>query len=137
LEEIVMSIRPFACAALVLSLGACAPGMEAAADGDARASSPRQCFQGSLVRNFRADGPGAVYVRANDNTVYELNTGGCPGVDFTNALGITSDTPIGNRLCVGDHARVTVPGSAAVCRARVSKALTAEEVAALPDRVRP
>jgi hypothetical protein len=137
LEEIVMSIRPLACATLALALGACAPGMEAAADGDARASSPRQCFQASVVRNFSADGPGAVYVRANDNTVYELNTGGCPGLDFTSSLVMTSDPPIGDRLCVGDYARVTVPGSAAVCRARVSKALTAEDVAALPDRVRP
>lgn len=132
-----MSIHPLVCASLVLALGACAPGMESATDGDARASSPRQCFQASLVRNFRADGTGVVYVRANDNTVYELNTGGCRGLDFTSSLVMTSDPPVGDRLCVGDHARVTVPGSAAVCRARVSKALTAEEVAALPGNVRP
>lgn len=133
-----MSIHPLACAAaLVLALGACAPGMETAGDGEAQAPSPRQCFQGSLVRNFRADGVGVVYVRANDNTVYELNTGGCPGLDFTNVLGLTSEVPVGDRLCVGDYARVTVPGSAGVCRARISKALTAEEVAALPGAVRP
>jgi hypothetical protein len=134
LKEIVMSIRPLVRASLVLALGACAPGMETG-DG-ARASGPRQCFQGSLVRNFRSDGGATVYVRANDNTVYEMNTGGCSALDFTNSLVLTSGTPIGDRLCVGDDARISVPG-AGVCRARVSRALTAEEVAALPSPNRP
>ena len=111
--------------------------METAQGDGARASGPRQCFQGSMVRNFRPDGSGVVYVRANDNTVYEMNTGGCPGLDFTNSLVLTSDPPVGDRLCVGDYARVSVPGSAGVCRARVSRALTAEEVAALPSSNRP
>lgn len=132
-----MSIHPLVCAGLVLALGACAPGMETAQGDGARASGPRQCFQGSMVRNFRPDGSGVVYVRANDNTVYEMNTGGCPGLDFTNSLVLTSDPPVGDRLCVGDYARVSVPGSAGVCRARVSRALTAEEVAALPSSNRP
>jgi hypothetical protein len=137
LKEIVMSIHPLVCASLLLALGACAPGMETAGGDGAQAPGPRQCFQGSLVRNFRSDGGGAVYVRANDNTVYEMNTGGCPSLDFTNSLVLTSGPPIGDRLCVGDDARISVPGSAGVCRARVSRALTAEEVAALPSPNRP
>jgi hypothetical protein len=44
------------------------------------------------------------------------------------------------RLCTDDWARIVVPGSTSqtsVCRVRVSRKLTAEEIAALPPRHRP
>ncbi|MDP1913233.1 DUF6491 family protein [Brevundimonas sp.] len=132
-----MHIRPHVSVGLVLALGACAPAMETTGADGARTAGPRQCFQASVIRNFRADGPGVVYVRANDNIVYEVSTGGCPGLDFTNSMAMTADTPVGDRLCVGDYARISVPGSAGVCRARISRALTAEEVAAMPRQNRP
>ena len=132
-----MTVHPFLYLSAALVLGACAPGLESVGGQDASASSPRQCFTGSRVRNFRSDGSSQVYVRANDNTVYEMNTGGCPGLDVTSTLVLTSDSPIGDQLCVGEYARITVPGSTNICRARVSRALTAEEVASLPRSSRP
>ena len=46
----------------------------------------------------------------------------------------------GSRLCKDDWARLVVPGSttpASVCRVRISKRLTTEEVAALPSSYKP
>lgn len=136
-----MTVRSTLPALLVLAVAGCAPDLEGAdgpaiqADGGAR-----QCFSTSQVRNFRADGIAAVYLRAN-NTVYEVNAaGGCPDLDFTSSLAITSDLPSagGSRLCVGDSARIMVPGAmGGACRVRVTRALTAEEVAALPSHNRP
>lgn len=127
-------------ALLVLSLAACAPGLESGDAGASADSRARQCFSTSQVRNFRADGISTVYLRAND-TVYEVNAaGGCPDLDFTSSLAITSDLPSagGSRLCVGDSARIMTPGAmGGACRVRVTRALTAEEVAALPSRDRP
>lgn len=138
-----MDTRSLACIATALTLSACAPFMptdstDAAAD---TAGGGRQCFYANQVRNFRSAGITTVYLRANDNSVYEVNgAGGCRDLDFTNSLVITSDLPgLNERLCVGDSARITVPGAGAagMCRVRISRALTAEQVAALPSAQRP
>lgn len=136
-----MTVQSTLPALLIMAVAGCAPGMESAdAPGTQAEGQARQCFSTSQVRNFRADGITTVYLRAND-TVYEVNAaGGCRDLDFTSSLAITSDLPSagGSRLCVGDSARILVPGAmGGACRVRVSRALTAEEVAALPSANRP
>ncbi len=134
----------------VLALGAvlaasCAPTADTGMDGDrAEARRPeRQCFSPEQVRNFRTGRPGQLYVRVMRNDVYELNSsGGCTDLDFAQRVAITADGAgmAGGRLCTGDWARITLPGSTSplsTCRARVDRVLTAEEVAALPDAHRP
>lgn len=136
-----MSARPLVCAALALAVSACAPAIETSSADGAAASGARQCFYANQVRNFRSAGMTTVYLRGSDNAVYEVNAaGGCRDLDFTTSLAITSDTAgaVSERLCVGDSARIIVPNSMqGACRVRISRQLTAEEVAALPSTQRP
>lgn len=122
-------------------LTSCAATVDGA-DGDAAPRSARRCFSVSQVENFRQGRSNQVFLRAGRDDIYELNaTAGCQDLDFANRLAILPDGgAAGSRLCVGDWARVVVPGamaSAAVCRARISRKLTAEEIAALPGAHRP
>jgi len=133
-----------AVAATVALAASCAPVDGAGAPGDSAAARPeRQCFSPEQVRNFRQGRPGQLYVRVIRNDVYELNSsGGCTDLDFAQRVAITADgaSLAGGRICTGDWARITLPGSASpisTCRARVDRVLTAEEVAALPDAHRP
>lgn len=130
-------------ASAVLAAG-CAPMSDSVAPETTAAGPERQCFISSQVRNFRSNGTTQLYVRANDNSVYELNTsGGCFDLDSATSLTIVPDGAglAGSRVCTGDWARLTVspatrPGGG-VCRARVERVLTPEQVAALPSRQRP
>jgi hypothetical protein len=123
------------------ALSGCAPTAEGPVQTGA--SPERQCFDVNFVRNFRQSPPAVVYVRSGQNEVFKLaSSGGCFDLDYANRLAITSDVGSigGSRLCTGDWARIAVPGSSNlpnVCRARIEKKLTAEEVAALPSRERP
>lgn len=140
-------MRTTALACLGLSAAAlltvsCAP---TAGTGE-RAEAPprsRQCFTTQQVTNFRQGRPDQVFLRVGRNDVYELNTaGGCRDLDFANRLAIVSDMGGlgGSRVCTDDWARLIVPGSvsaAEVCRVRISRKLTAEELEALPANYRP
>lgn len=132
-----------AVATLAVVTASCAPMSETAAPGDsASAPAGRQCFNVDHVRNFRQGGSDRLYVRSLRNEVFELNTsGGCLNLDTAIQLSITSDSPVGgSRICTGDWVRITLPSSAipgSVCRALVDRALTPEEVAALPGAHRP
>ena len=102
----------------------------------------RQCFSVSQVDNFEQGRPDQVFLRVGRNDVYELNAaGGCPDMDFANSMALIPDGGmVGTRLCTDDWARIVVPGSTSqtsVCRVRVSRKLTAEEIAALPANHRP
>lgn len=124
-----------ACLGLLIVPSACAPTTEGA-DGEAPPRA-RQCFSVQQISNFRQGRPDQVFLRVGRSDVYELNAaGGCSDLDFANRLGLVSDSGIsGSRLCTDDWARVVVPGStrpAVSCRVRVSRKLTADEVAALP-----
>ena len=129
--------------AVALLAASCAPVTDGAAPGDSASARPeRQCFNADRVRNFRQGETGRLYIRTLRNEVFELNTsGGCLDLDTAHQLAITADAPVGGtRVCTGDWARIALPGSAmpdGVCRAMVDHALTAEEVAALPDAHRP
>ena len=128
--------------AAALLATACAPttGTETA---DAAPSRARQCFSVQQVNNFRQGRPEQVFLRVGRNDVYELNgAGGCRDLDFAIRLAIVPDMGGigGSRLCTNDWARVIVPGStspAEVCRVRISRKLTAEEITALPASHRP
>jgi hypothetical protein len=140
MTRLLPSLSVLACAALAVS---CAPTSETAGADAAAAGDARQCFLPSLARNFRPDGPSRIYVRANDDRVYMLNTsGGCRDLDVTHSLSILPDGAglAGSRVCTGDWVRVTTSGASVgpnSCRALVEKTLTAEEVAALPSAQRP
>lgn len=126
---------------LVALLAGCAPTAETA-DREAPARA-RQCFSIQQVNNFRQGRPDQVFLRVGRSDVYELNAaGGCGDLDFANRLAIVPDIggAAGSRLCTDDWARVVVPGSAtqtSVCRVRVSRKLTADELAALPGAYKP
>jgi hypothetical protein len=117
-----------------LASAACAPGATGA--GSIEAAGPRACFQADQVQNFRTDGAQTLYVRALDRTVYELNASGfCRGLDTATSIAISAQTGAGSRLCTGDWA--LIGGGLDPCRARVSRALTTEQLEALPSRHRP
>jgi len=138
-----MRVQAIVALGLVALLDACAPTPGAAVDSAGDSVSARQCFNVSQVNNFRQGRTNQVFLRVGRSDVYELNAaGGCWDLDFANQLAIIPDLggSAGSRLCSGDAARIIVPGSTApgsVCRARVTRKLTAEEIAALPDAQRP
>ncbi|HEY0102665.1 MAG TPA: DUF6491 family protein [Brevundimonas sp.] len=121
--------------------GACAP-MDGAATGASTAGqSPRQCFDVRQVSNYRQGDTGQLYLRVGRSAVYELSAaGGCTDLDFAQRVALIPDGIGGSRLCTDDWARVVVPGSTSantVCRVRLSRQLTPEQVAAIPERQRP
>lgn len=135
-------ISSAALAVMTVLAAGCAPTADTGVAGDSAAARPeRQCFNADQVRNFRQGASGQLYVRAMRDQVFELNTsGGCMDLDAANRLAITADPMVGSRICTGDWARITLPGSASpvnTCRARVERILSAEEVAALPAAHRP
>ena len=136
-----MRTPAFAALGLLTFVASCAP----VADGDMAGDAPpraRQCFNVSQVHNFKQGRADQVFLRVGRIDVYELNAGGgCPDLDFANQMALIPDGGLGGtRLCTDDWARIVVPGSTSqtsVCRVRVSRKLTAEEIAALPPRNRP
>jgi hypothetical protein len=122
-------------------LASCAPVADGGAVGEARPGA-RQCFSVNQVRNYEQGRFDQVFLRVGRDDVYELNAaGGCPDMDFAQRMALIPDGgSISSRLCTYDWARVVVPGSTTqntVCRVRISRKLTAAEIAALPERHRP
>jgi len=111
--------------------------------GDAALSSSRQCIFTQQIDNFRQGDDGrTLYLKARRDDVFEVrSTGFCPELETTVALAIQPDAG-SSRICSGDWARVIVPSGAGagpgqVCRVQVIRKLTAEDIAALPERSRP
>ncbi|RZJ04475.1 MAG: hypothetical protein EON89_07575 [Brevundimonas sp.] len=135
----------FTVSAAALILSACAPTRDTAggASETASASRDRQCLTVSQVRNFRQGGTGTVYLRSGRNEVFEVTgAGGCFDLDFANQLALVPDGigRAGGQVCAGDSAQIVLGGGTSardVCRVRVTKRLTAEEVTALPSAYRP
>ncbi|MDK2746826.1 MAG: DUF6491 family protein [Brevundimonas sp.] len=123
-------------------LSACAPAattaVAAAADGE---NTTARCFRTDNVRNFRADRQSNLYIRSLRNDVFQINTsGGCWDLDSALSIAVTPTLGGSDTVCVGDPVQIIVPNAdpgRRTCRAFVAKSLTAEEVAALPDRARP
>ena len=124
-------------------LTACAPTSDSTVQTASGVEPARRCFSTLQVQNFRQGRMNEVYLRVGRSDVYRLDAvAGCTDLDFANRLAIVSDFggAGGDRVCSDDMVRVIVPGStspASVCRARISRQLTTEEVAALPERQRP
>lgn len=138
-------MRMIVIASLGLSalLAACAPTSDSTVQTASGAEPAHTCFSTLQVQNFRQGRMDEVYLRVGRNDVYRLEAiGGCGDLDFANRLAIVSDLTGGggDRVCSDDTVRIVVPGTASpasVCRARISRKLTTEEVAALPQRQRP
>jgi hypothetical protein len=122
------------------SMAACAPVTDTSAGtGEARAEA--RCFRTDSVRNFRTEGSTNLYIRSLRDDVFHINTGGgCWDLDSATSIAVLPTGGGSDTVCVGDPVRILVPGASpghGACRAMVTKSLNAEEVAALPDRVRP
>lgn len=133
--------RLAALATLPFALSACAPSSEtASAVAGSDAPRPeRRCFQTALVNNFRANQQ-TVYVKVGTRAVYELSAAGvCPDADTAFRIAMVAIDG-GSSICVGDMVTLVVPDSGSAqgtCRARVDRQLTDDQVAALPERLRP
>lgn len=132
--------RLFLLAALPIGLAACAPSNEAATGAGPGAGGPeRRCFQTGQITNFRADRQ-TVYVKVGQSAVYELSAAGaCPDLDSAFRVAMVA-VGGGSNLCVDDPVTLVTPGQSSpveVCRARIDRQLTDEQIAALPDRLRP
>lgn len=123
--------------AALATVTACAPAQ--VPDAGYSSGAGRQCFTAAQLQNFRGSDAGPIYVRARGSDVFELTTAGCPGVNFANSLDIRPDGT-SSLLCVGETVRL-FPGNRrsapVICEARVSRKLTSEQVAALPQRDQP
>lgn len=133
-------------ALVAAGMASCAPtpsDMGGAGSGDG-AAPERACFYPSTLVNFRTEGDNIAYIKAGRNEVYELRAAGfCRGLSGARSLAITQTAGMGSRACVGDMVNVLASAPAlddstnVPCRAQVARKLTDEEVAALPDRLRP
>lgn len=125
--------------ALALAGLAPAPAQPVAGEGDERPA--RACFAPQTVVNYRTDGDTTAYVRTGRGEVFQLQSSGCRGLGMSRGLGIAPESGMG--ACVGETIGLATSGPSLMgennsrCTARVVKHLTAEEVAALPGRVRP
>lgn len=132
-----------------LTLAVAAGGMASCAPtpsdmGGDGAAPARACFYPDTLVNFRTSGDNIAYIKAGRNEVYELRAAGfCRNLSSARALAITEVSSMGSRACVGDYVGMFVSapgldsGADVPCRVQVARKLTAEEVAELPERLRP
>lgn len=124
----------------VLSLAGCAPSTNMAT-ARTETSDAARCFRIDDIRNFRTANTTDLYIRTPRDSVYLITTsGGCWDIDSALAVSITPTLGGSSNTCVGDPVNVVVPGGGpgrGLCRGMVTKSLTAQDVAALPSRVRP
>lgn len=131
-----------AAVAAALPAAGCAPTQDRMS-GDSAPRAETRCFSSDQVRNFRQGRTGQVFVRAAGGDVFEIEAYGCTSLDFAQRLAFLPDAGGvggGGRLCTQDSLRIVAPGAASrtdVCRARVVRALTEDEIAALPSHQRP
>lgn len=119
------------------ALASCAP--YAAPEPSYVSANGRPCFAVGEVHNFKGPDSGPIYIRARVSEVFELTTAGCPGFNFANSLNIEPDSP-SNQLCVGDRARIMPSGAGTagvVCAVQVTRKLTPQQAADLPDSYQP
>lgn len=132
-------LLPLLTAALTVAVAGCAPNTQTAPVGTTGASPA--CFYQDEVTRFRTGHDQTLYVRAVGADVFELKASGhCRNLDDADVLAFDPVPGPPLRLCVGDHARLTVAAAmspATPCQVEVVRRLTAEQVAALPDRDRP
>ena len=137
-------MRAFAsitCLAAASLLAACAPAYDGQTVVDAATRPERQCFDADRIENFRVSRNQTIYVRDRQDRVFEVNTSGaCTDLDSTFGIALAPGTGSISRLCTGDWTNVLVRGQTrgtGPCRAQVTRMLTDEQVALLPERDRP
>lgn len=138
-------MRTMLIAGTSLALAACAAPIQSndyAMAGEG-ATSQRRCFQPSTARSFRADDERVVYVRSGSSSVFELGiVGTCQGLESAVGISISERYAASRSVCEGDPVELSIVGGPTAlnggrCSARVNRSLSADEIAALPDRVRP
>ncbi len=139
--RILMTASLAASTLTALTLSACAPATQTATAEAQGATKIARCFRTDSVRNFRTDRQSDLYIRSLRDDVFQINTSGaCWDMDSALSIAVTPTLGGSDTVCVGDPVQIIVPNadpSRRSCRAFVAKSLTAEEVAALPDRARP
>jgi hypothetical protein len=130
--------RPLFLALLpLLAVSACAPAI-ATDSSTSRADTGRRCAFSDTIQGYTAE-KDTLYLRAGSQ-VYKVETAGfCPDVDTGIALGFRASLG-SSQICVGDWIEVIAPRTSLAttpCRARVTQALTTDEVKALPKKSRP
>lgn len=122
-------------------LAACAPAHDGQTVVDGATRPERQCFDADRIENFRVSRNQTIYVRDRQDRVFEVNTSGaCTDLDSTFGIALAPGTGSISRLCTGDWTNVLVRGQTrgtGPCRAQVTRMLTDEQVALLPERDRP
>ena len=96
------------------------------------------CLRVDQIHNFRSSGPD-LYVRARVSDVFQFAVTPCPGLDFADGLVFLPDG-VSNKICPGDRARMRAGGGGTfgvTCNATLVRKLTRDEVATLPDSVKP
>jgi len=98
-------------------------------------------FDADRIENFRVTRNQTLYIRDRQDRVFEVNTSGaCTDLDSTFGIALHPGTGSISRLCTGDWTNVLVRGQTrgtGPCRAQVTRMLTDEQVALLPERDRP
>ncbi|HVJ01100.1 MAG TPA: DUF6491 family protein [Sphingomonas sp.] len=127
----------WAAATIALLVTGCAP-MEP--HGNAGPREPRRCFLPREVRNFTAVNSTTVNVRVGRD-IYRIETFGfCPDLGWTNRMAIRT-TGGSSMICVGSGLGVSIltrgPSGRRSCQVRSIRALTPQEIQALPRRDRP
>lgn len=115
---------------------ACAPTAPGVA---VQSGAPRECFFVHEVRSFSSNDDRRVYVRTGRDEVFELQTIGCPDVDWSVQIGIAPRGG-GSSVCSGYDAELIVPDRPTgrrTCPVTNVRRLSAAELAALPERDRP
>ncbi|MDQ1154164.1 DUF6491 family protein [Brevundimonas sp. SORGH_AS_0993] len=135
-----MRLVPLALALAAVSAAGCAPVPPSGA-GVARTDRATQCFRVEDIQNFRAASTTDLNIRTYRGQVFKISTGGgCWNLDNALALSVQPVLGASSFICVGDQVHVAVPNGMpgdGRCRGFVDKALTPEEVAALPKNARP
>ena len=136
LDAIMTRLLTLLTAALVLN--GCAPVEITPQDPSTIGEADRRCFLSQTVVNFRSDNDTTTYVRAGRNGVFELKSGFCRGLSSASSLAFS-----GGQICTGETVDMNVSGRSLtnennnVCRAKLTRHLAPDEVAALPPRLRP
>ena len=122
---------------LGLALAACAP--TGAKEGQITTSSTGQrCAFAEMVQGYTVD-KDTLYLRAGSRVIQVEAASYCPSLDTGYSLGFRPQRG-SSQVCVGDWIDVMASGSSIAsgpCRAQVSKLMSPEEVAALPEKLRP
>lgn len=133
-----------AAAATILIAGCMPVGSSAPGNGlRTEADAPKACFLPQTLINFRSEADTTLYIRAGRNQTFEVATGGCRDLSSAQSIALTQLIGQGGLSCVGDTVDLSIFGTSLAnqepirCRARIVDELSADQIVALPSRLRP